>query len=871
MTPTGPLAWRLARRELRGGLKGFRIFLACLTLGVAIIAAVGSIAAAVKAGLARDAQALLGGDVEFRLIYRPANPDERAVLTDAGTLSEARELRAMARPSSGEPRVLVELKAVDSAYPLYGSVRLSPAMPLGDVLALRNGAWGAAAERDLVDRLALELGGRIRVGVLDYQLRAIIEAEPDRGAEMFTLGPRLLVGLGSLEATGLLQPGSLTYQLYRLKLPPGVDAAAVIASVNKTLPKAGWRTRGLDDAAAGAKRFIDRLGQFLGLLGLGALLVGGVGVGNAVRFYLEGKQSTIATLKCLGAPSPLIFRTYLILIGLLALGGTAAGIILGALSPLAAAGLLAGRFPVILAFALYPTPLLTAAGFGLLTALGFSLWPLQRTREIPAALLFRGHQLSGMADRWAKGIGAVRGDRTTARFRRRIGLDAAATAVTGLALAGLVILTASDRRLALEFVIGAAVAFLVFRLAAWAIVAAARRLNRPGGGPSDPARRRSAPLRLALANLHRPGAPTGSIMPSLGLGLTVLVAVASIQGNLEHELAETLPATAPSFFFIDIQADQAAAFDALVRSEPGVSDLQRVPMLRGRITAVAGVPVARMTPPPELAWVLQGDRGVTWSATPPTGGRLVAGAWWPADYRGPPLISLDAEVAVGLGLKLGDTLTVNVLGHDITGTIANLRDVDWTTLGINFVMVFSPGLLEEAPQTHIATVHADLAEESRLLRAVTDRFANITAIRVREALESARRILAAVGVALGAAGSVTLLAGILVLAGAVIAGHHRRVYDAVVLKVLGATRRDLARVFFLEFGLLGLMAAGLAAALGSGAAYFFVTHALESDWEFLPGTVAGIALLGIAVTLFIGFAGTWQALGQKAAPLLRNE
>jgi putative ABC transport system permease protein len=359
---------------------------------------------------------------------------------------------------------------------------------------------------------------------------------------------------------------------------------------------------------------------------------------------------------------------------------------------------------------------------------------------------------------------------------------------------------------------------------------------------------------------------------SLGLGLTVLVAVALIQGNLRHQIAETLPERAPSFYFIDIQPQQVAAFDALIRSTPGVSDLERVPMLRGRITALDGVPVERLKPSPDVAWVLRGDRGITWSATMPKGSRLVEGAWWPADYDGPPRISLEAEVARELGLGIGDTITVNILGRAVTGTIANLRELDWSTLSINFVMVFSPGILEGAPQTHIATVRAEPAAELGLEKAVADRFANISAIRVKEALEAVRRILGAVGDAIRATAAITLVSGVLVLAGAIAAGHRRRVRDAVVLKVLGATRRDVARAFLLEYGLLGLITAAIAAAIGTAAGYFFLTEALEGEsWVFLPGAVAGTALLSTAITLGLGFVGVWRALSAKAAPLLRNE
>jgi putative ABC transport system permease protein len=841
------LALRLARRELRGGIRGFRIFLACLMLGVATIAGVGSIAAAVRAGIAADARSVLGGDLELRLLYGPATPAQRDFLAARGTLSEARELRAMARPATPGAKarpVLVELKAVDGAYPLYGAAVLRPDGPPGAALARRDGAWGAVADPALLQRLGLAVGDRLRVGDLDYRIAAALTHEPDRGTGIFNLGPRLMVAADSLAETGLIQPGSLVTYQYRLRLPPGSSAVAVVQSLKQAFPGTPWRIRTLEDAAPGTKRFIDRTAMFLTLVGLSTLLVGGVGVANAVRAYLAGRGATIATLKCLGAPATLVRRTYLLLIMTLAAGGVLAGLLLGALSPVALAGVLDASLPVRLRVALYPAPLALAAGFGLLTALAFSLPALQRAGAIAPVRLFCG-PVDPAAERpdWR-------------------GLLAALPPAAGLA--ALTVIGTGDLRLSAGFAGIAVAALALFRGAAWAVAATARRINRPG-------RVRSAMLRLALANLYRPGAATGSAVLSLGIGLTVLVAIAVIEGDLSREIGETLPQVAPSFYFLDIQPGQAAAFDAAVAAVPGAGALVRVPMLRGRITAVAGKPVDRLSPKPQGAWALQGDRGITWSATVPPGSSVVAGQWWPADYRGPPLVSLDAEVAEGLGLTPGESLTVNVLGREITATIANLRRVDWLALSINFVMVFSPGMLDGAPRTDIATVHAEPAAETAIETAVTDRFPNISAIRVRDALEAVDAILRQIAGAVRATAAITLAAGVLVLAGAIIAGHHRRVHDAVVLKVLGATRPALALGFALEYGFLGLVTAALAALLGSIGAWLFVTRALEAPWVLLPGAVAATALVGLLVTLLLGFAGTWRALGEKAAPHLRNE
>jgi putative ABC transport system permease protein len=831
---------RLARRELRGGIRGLRVFLACLVLGVTAIAGIGSLAASVVAGIKADARDLLGGDAEARLAYRPVDAAERAFLAQSGRLSEIATMRAMARTQGGDRRSLIELKAVDSAYPLYGAVTLAPAQTLGAALDRRGGNFGAAVDPAILDRLGLALGDSVKIGDTTLQLRGTITREPDAAAGGLEFGPRVIVSADALAETGLIRPGALVTYHYRLQLPRGADPASWAERARAAFPEAGWQIRTFGEASPALQRLIDRLALFLTLVGLTALLVGGVGIGNAVGGYIAGKTATIATLKCLGAPTRLVFAVYFVEIMALAVLGVATALVLGALVPLASMPLLALVLPVSIRLGIYPGPLSLAALFGLLTTLVFALWPIAGIGRVPAGALFRD---------------------TVDRARRRIPLPAlGATALLALGLAALAVGSAQDRTVALWFVAGAIGAFALFRAVGAAVVHGARRLGRP----HRPA------LRLALANLHRPGAPTAQVMLSLGIGLTVLVAIALVEGNLSHEVDNRLPAEAPAFFFIDIQPDQLAGFAAIVQAIPGAR-FDQVPMMRGRITRLNGVPAEQAAVAPEAQWALRSERGLTYAATLPKGSQLAAGIWWPPDYRGPPLVSFDAALARGMGVKVGDTLSVNLLGREITAAIANLRSIDWERLGINFTLVFAPGTLESAPQTHLAAVYLPQAEEEKLVRAVTESFPNVSAIHVREALTAVDRLISTIGDAVRLTASVALLAAMLVLGGAIAAGHHRRVYDAVVLKVLGATRGALTRAFLIEHGLLGALSALVACILGTLAAYFLVTRLMKIEWVFLPAPLLWTVGLGILLTLALGFAGTWRALGAKAAPYLRNE
>lgn len=842
------LALRLAVRELRGGLKGFYVFLACLALGVAAIAGVGSLSHALRAGLAERGQEILGGDVALRSVHRRAGAAERAFLAARGAVSEVATLRAMARTRAPADQTLVELKAVDDAYPLYGSLALDGDLDLAAALAPQDGLFGAVAEPVLLARLGIGVGDTVEVGEVRLRIAAVIAGEPDRLSAGLAFGPRLLVGLDALAASGLVRPGSLMQWHYRVRLPEGArgdrDLAAFRAAAAGDMPQAGWEVRDRTNAAPGLQNAIDRFAQILALVGLTALFVGGVGVANAVRGHLDAKRTTIAVLKCLGAPARGVFLVYLFEIGLIALAGIAAGLVVGAVLPLVAAPLLAGVLPLPPGGGLHALPLVQAALYGLLIALAFALWPLGVARDVPAAALFRDHL-------------AVTRPRPRAVY-------VVATALAGAALVALAVASASETRIAWVYIAVAAGTILVLRAVAAALTAAARRARRAG----------RADLRLALGNIHRPGALTPSIVLSLGLGLTLLVTLALVDRNLARELTASMPQTAPSFFFVDIGRDEADEFAAFLADAAPQGAVAQVPMLRGRIVALDGVPIEKIAPPPQARWVLEGDRGVTYSATLPEGSRLVEGRWWPAERTGGPLVSFEVGVARLLGLGVGSTVTVNVLGRTITATIASLRTVDWDSLAINFVMVFSPDAFAGAPHMMLATLTmpatTDSAEEAALMAAVTRAFPHVTTVRVKEALEAAAGVVRQILLAIRAASGVTIAASLLVLAGALAAGHRARLRDAAILKIVGATRGRLVRAYALEFLILALATAVFAVLAGTVAAWIVLAFVMHAGFVFVPGvaaaTAAGAALLLVA----LGLAANWRLLGQKPAPALRH-
>ena len=850
-TPSHANGWslplRFAMRELRGGLRGFYVLIFCIGLGVMAIAGVGSFSESLAGGLAREGRTILGGDVSFALFHREANTDERTQLARHGRVSDAATLRAMARTSDNR-QALIEVKAVDGLYPLYGTAALEPAMPLGDALAVRDGVFGAAVDIALLTRLDLKIGDRINVGSAPIEIRSVLRSEPDKLAGGIGFGPRLLVGVDALRATGLLQPGSLVRWHYRVALNANdaTDSAVktLIAEAEKQFPDAGWEIRSRDNASPQLERNIERFTQFLTLVGLTALLVGGVGVANAVRSHLDRRRDTIATMKSLGATGARIFAIYLVQVMTIAAIGTAGGLIVGAALPFVIAWSFGSILPLPVEPALQWTQLALAAMFGLLTALAFALWPLGRAHDIPVSALFR----EAVSGRWS--------------LPRRPYLLAAA-AVT-IALAGLSILLSYDKRIATVFVVASAATFLLLYMIAGLIMRIAAKLPRS----------KITVLRLAVANIHRPGALTPSVVLSLGLGLAVLVIVVLIDGNLRRQFQEALPERSPAFFFVDIQNSEAPRFDDFIRKAAPGAALERQPMLRGRIIAANGIKAEELKPTPQAAWALQSDRGITYSNEIPAGSRLLEGEWWPADYQGAPLLSIEKRIAEGLGLKIGDSLTVNVLGRNITARIANLRVVDWQSLGINFVLVYSPNTFRGAPHTHIATLSfasdTTAQQDAAILREMATAFPAVTTVRVKDAIQAVGSVIGNLVLGIRGASLITLIAAVLVLAGALAASHHNRVYDAIILRTLGATRRQLISAYALEYTLLGLATGLFGVLAGSVAAWLVVTKIMNISFVWLPLPALGAAAAALAVTVVFGLAGTFSALGQKPASVLRN-
>lgn len=831
-------AWSIARRDLSTRFRGLRLLLVCLFLGVGAIAAIGTLTNSIRHELDARGRQILGGDIELRVWQRGLDAAEMAALRRLGQVSTGYRMQAIA--SKGDRTAPVALKAVAADWPLYGRLELADGRRVGAPPA--GTAWiapGTAA------RLGIGVGDSLRIGGETVRVGGLIKLDPEQLGEGFALGDLAIVPLDLPQRAGLTAPGAMYRSAVRVRFTGDPDPKAAADMLAARFPDAGFEIRTRDKASPSTDRFVSRMGEFLVLVGLAALVIAGIGIGGGVSSYLEARRTSIATLKVLGATSGDIARIYLLQVGAAAIVGSLAGLLAGVMVTPLLARALGALLPVAPGFTISPVALATAAGYGLLVAFVFAAPPLVRARGFPAMALMRARVAPLAADRWATAI--------------PVGLGLGTIVALALGSAAQPMVTAG-------FLAGAAAMLGLLALVGLGIRKAAARIPRP----------RDPMLRAGLANLYRPGAQTGALVTALGFGLSAFVLIAAVQTSLDANIRKTVPARAPDFFVLDVPQHGGQSFRQTVeRTIPGAA-VRLVPNLRGRILAYG--PKERMTRVadlgedlPEGAWALRGERGLTYSAKVPEGSTVTAGAWWPETYSGEPLVSIDERFADAVGLKVGDYLTITVLGVERTARIAALRRIDWDTMGFNFVLVFSPSALADAPHNLAATIEAPPgAATAGLLPRLAQAFPSSSVVETGGLLRDARALLDQMAAAILAAASVAVLAGLAVLLGAIAAARASRTYDNVILRVLGASRRQLLAAQLAEYGILALTLSAVALAAGSLMAWLVIVRLFEFDW--LPDWPRVLAVLGTGVLLVLAFAlaGSLPLLRAKPAQALRE-
>ena len=836
------LSLRLARRELRGGLISFRILIACLALGVAAIAAVGSIKQAIEAGLKSEGAILLGGDAEIEFVYRFASQDERAWLEEiSDQVSEVADFRSMivVRRGDEKMRALTQIKAIDNAYPLRGEVQLFGGYNFREKLNVKDGLSGVLMERLLVDRLGLQIGDQLDIGSKSFRLGGILESLPDAASDGFGLGPRTLVYRADLQGSGLLVPGTFFSSKYRLINPFESDLDTMEISVKERCASSGIRWRDSRNAAPGVADFVERLSVFLIFVALSGLAVAGIGVSGAVTSYLAIKKPIIATLRTLGATNSIIFQIYFIQISFLSGLGVVIGVLLGVGLPILFAPIIDAALPFPIHIDFYVFAALQAAFYGFLLATIFTLWPLARIENIKASYLFRN-------------LGNLNHSPPSARHAISILFFTMAFLTSSAYFTGSFLFT-------IWFFTGVLITLFALVSGAYFIKYIAKKfLPLVRGRPS---------LRWAFGAISGRDESTGRVVVALGLGLSVLACIGQIEGNLRGAINFNLPKVSPSFFFVDIQKTQLKDFYRILEQFEGVSHIETAPMLRGMITKINGRTAEEVV---GEHWVLKGDRGLTYSDTPPTSSKVVEGEWWPKDYIGENQISFAAKEASEMGLKLGDRLTVNIMGREISGRISSFRNVDFSTAGIGFIMAMNPSALELAPHSFIATVYAQHEAEVRILNTLSNAFPNITAIRIKDVIDLVSSLLGSIAAAASYGAGITLLTGFLVLIGSAAFDEHARRFEACVLKTIGAERATILTSFVLRSVVMGGGAAAIALFCGILASWAACQFVFDIKNEVIWPNVLTILTGGVLANLLAGLFFAIRALNSKPVSILRN-
>ncbi len=834
------VAMGFARRELRHGVRGFVIFLSCLALGVAAIAAAGSLGETFRRGIALQSRVLLGGDVAFTLNQRRATDEEHQWIEALGETSTVIGLRTMAGPK--DARRLVQLRALDDAYPLIGTVQMQDGFNVHHALAFKDGLPGIAMTVDGLSDLGVQIGDVMQIGAGDVYVGGVLLAEPDRLGIGGGLGQRVLISDEGLEKLGLAGNGALYRITYRVVLPEGVDAKETVKLAEKRFEDAGFNIAERESAANGLTGLIGLLESFLAVVGLAALVAGGLGVAQAVNAFLDQRRPAIATLKAMGADQNLIRLSFGMQLLVLAFGGSLIGVVLGALAPFGVMMWAGENLPLPAAFSLYPLPLMVALAQGLLAAGVFALPALGRARATPPAALYRGAIETVKFRGWKRFF-----------TLKRFSLEIILAIVCAIGFAVLAVLTSPAKFLTIALLTGSGLAFLLFIGMARLLMLFARFM----------ARRTSGLTRMVFASLGGPGSAARTAGPALGLGFALLSLVVLVQSNLVKQIGEIAPKTVPSLVLTQVQADDTQRLDSvLAQNGLDITDADkylRGAFLIGRIHSLNGEKIDIEKVAQGERWVVNNEISMSIIGAEPKDNNIVDGVWWSADYNGPPLIAIEADAAKGMGAKPGDTLTIRVLGRDLDAKIANTRTVDWGGFGANFAVVFAPGALEAARPSHIAIARVDKAQEEILARVVGANFPTISILRIREALEAVTELFADVSLAISAIASLVALSGALVLLGALAAAAQRRQTELALLKTLGVTRLGALAMMAAEFALAAFGAAFLALVLAGLAAYPIVVNQFEASWA--PDWVAAFSIIAIAA----GMAGIGGWLAGRAA------
>lgn len=841
-------AIQLGLLDMRGDIRRFGVLVVCLAVGTALIAGVSTVGTSIKQAVERDAAVIVGGDIELSRADRPGTAAELASIATFGKVATVIDTNVRAKSPAND--AFVDLISVGQGYPLAGAV-MSEGLPAGtspfDFLGLRDGMYGALVDPLLLDKLGAKVGDTIQLAGTPFEARGTLLKLPDGAVRGFRLGLPTLIsteGFAILSDTTSPLPGLGTYFRYKV-LADGHDAEQLRAGLVAALGDTGWTIRTPRDALGAMVRYYDLFMRFLVIVGLASLLIGGVSVWTGISAYISERASVIAVMRSVGASRARIFLHFFSQIATLALVGVGIGLLFGAGTGLLALPIVGQAIGVALPPALYAQPLLIAAAVGLVTAFAFSYLPLQQALNIEPIILFRSRGLASPQFAWRRLVASV---------------QVIPVLVSAIVFIWLAIVMTGDLPLVAAFALVSVAAVVAFRLLTGLVIAALRRLPES----ANPV------LRRALRGITSPDSNAPSVVISVGMALAMLIVVLALQTNLSNEYLGASVFDVPTFVASDLFQDETAKLREMQAEGGDIVDFTATPMLRGGVTAIGGTPVGALKPRgPEALFLLSGDVPLTYRAQLPPTSRLVEGEWWPADYSGPPLVSLHQSLRTGLGLKIGDEISFDIFGDSITARVASFRDYSWQG-GIDFLVAFAPGTLEAYPATLLGAVKAAPGREEAVEQSLAKALPDVRFIAIGETLDQITQALGQLSLAASLVGGLAVGNGLLVLIGSLAAGRQQRRADALITTVLGAQQPEIIAVFALQFLLIAVFAAILATLMGLAVAWTLTLALLDVDFTVNSWLLAAVTAGAVAIVAALGATTVLGAFRTAPARLLRE-
>ena len=877
----------MAWRETRGSWHQFAFFLVCVAIGVGSVVGIELFATNMESMILGNARSLLGGDLEIQLA-RQLGESGKNVLASLKNrhveITHVRELVGMVavqenQEHSASPKVLtprftqlVQLKVVEDNYPLYGHVGVSPEQPLHSMLSSADSCqespcFGIVVQESLLITLGIGVGSHIKIGQARFEIKGVLLKEPDRVASAFSLGPRVMISREALVATDLVQVGSRIRQRYLLRVPESLSLEPLRGELQGRLANAGARVSTFHDAQPRIRRFLDQLTTYLGLIGLTALFVGGIGIACTIHGFIKQKITTVAILKALGTNAGLITRVYVGQSVLMGCVGSFIGATLGIGLQLAIPLLLRGLIPITVANTVTALPLIKGFVLGVATTFLFALWPLLTIRTIPPALVFRREVEQGIVQNDPESFWRTLWISFVTFWRDR--QQFITGVIIGLGLTLLATWQARSIFLGLTFILAFALALLILQFGAWLLLSGLRTLPRP----------RSFVIRQALGNVQRPGNYTTGMAVSIGVGVMVIVTIALIKTSLLAAIEDRIPEDAPTFFFIDIQPDQKSQFEQIIQAQTPTATYKLTPVVRSRIGAINGKTVS----PEEHkgkrnGWYFTREYVLTALGDLPKDNTIVKGHWWPTEHRRGHAstpesigISVEDEAAKSLGLDLGSTVEFDIQGASLSTVVQSTRKVDWGSFSTNFFMILAPRSFDDAPLTYISTAKVNPKEETPLQQALVRALPNITAIKIGDVLANIARLLEQLAWAIQGMAILSIIGGAAVMVAALSSTRYRRLHESAILKAIGSTRQIVVQIFAIEFAVIGSLAGLIGIGLASTLSWVILHFFLDITWDFQLTILAWGLFATIALAVIVGFLSTFRVLGQSPLAVLRQE